>query len=228
MMRNRYIAIIDDEEDILELVSLHLEREGYRTGKFLNGNDFIKSLKKEVPELIILDIMLPDMSGYDICKLIKNNDNYNSIKIIMLSAKGEVIDKVLGLELGAEDYMSKPFSPKELVARVRAVLRRGAVESHKEDIIRIGEIVIDRKKVKVTVKNKVLDLTSTEFKILLLLCENRGYVFSRDRILDYLWDEDKFVLDRTIDVHIRNLRKKLGKEGDIIKSVRGMGYKVEE
>ena len=146
----------------------------------------------------------------------------------MLSAKGEVMDKILGLELGAEDYMAKPFSPKELVARVRAVLRRGETNKNGNEIIKAGDIIINRKKIKVTIKDKIINLTSTEFKILMLLCENKGYVFTRDRLLDYLWDEDKFVLDRTIDVHIRNLRKKLGKSGEIIKSIRGMGYKAEE
>jgi two-component system phosphate regulon response regulator PhoB/two-component system alkaline phosphatase synthesis response regulator PhoP len=227
-MNNKYIAIIDDEEDILELVSLHLEKEGYKVGKFHNGHLFLESLKKDIPELIILDIMLPDVNGYDICKFIKNNSKYNSIKIIMLSAKGEVMDKILGLELGAEDYMAKPFSPKELVARVRAVLRRGETNKNGNEIIKAGDIIINRKKIKVTIKDKIINLTSTEFKILMLLCENKGYVFTRDRLLDYLWDEDKFVLDRTIDVHIRNLRKKLGKSGEIIKSIRGMGYKAEE
>jgi DNA-binding response OmpR family regulator len=227
-MKSKYIAIIDDEEDILELVSFHLEKEGYNVKKFTNGKDFIESLKVNIPDLIVLDIMLPDMSGYDICKFIKNHKQYASIKIIMLSAKGEIIDKVLGLELGAEDYLAKPFSPKELVARVRAVLRRGDLKEDNSDIIKVGDIVLDSGKVKVSVNGKEVNLTATEFKLLKLFFENKGYVFSRESLLDYLWNEDKFVLDRTIDVHIRNLRKKLGESGNIIKSIRGIGYKVEE
>ncbi len=227
-MKNKYIAIIDDEEDILELVSLHLEKEGYKVGKFANGTLFLESLKEKIPDLIILDIMLPDISGYDLCKTIANDNRYNSIKIIMLSAKGEVIDKILGLELGAEDYMAKPFSPKELVARVRTVLRRGKKDEDEREIINVGDLIINTKKIKVMAKSKVIDLTSTEFKILTLLCEKKGYLFTRDKLLDYLWGEEKFVFDRTIDVHIRNLRKKLGESGAIIKSIRGMGYKVEE
>jgi len=225
---NKLIAIIDDEPDILELVSLHLTKSGFKVKKFLNGENFFKFLSKEIPDLIILDLMLPDSDGIEICKYLKSNENFNSIPIIMLTALSSEVDRILGLEIGADDYVTKPFSPRELVARVKAVLRRRN-EKQLSSQIKIGDILlIDFNKYKVYVENKEINLTSTEFRILKILAQKRGWVFTRDQILYHLWGHDKAVLDRTVDVHIKSLREKLGKAGEFIKSVRGVGYKIEE
>jgi len=222
------IAIVDDEPDILELVSLHLKRAGFRTDGFLNAENFLKFIKVEHPDLVILDLMLPDADGLEVCKELKKQAEYSSIPIIMLTAKGEETDKILGLELGADDYVTKPFSPKELVARVKAVLRR---QQKREELpkIEIGDmLIILPEKHEVYVERKRIELTSTEFRILQLLSSKKGWVFSRDQILDYLWGQEKAVVDRTVDVHIKHLREKLGKASPLIKNIRGVGYKLEE
>jgi two-component system phosphate regulon response regulator PhoB/two-component system alkaline phosphatase synthesis response regulator PhoP len=222
------IAIIDDEPDILELVSLHLKRSGFTPKGFLEAGEFLKFLNAKKPDLIILDLMLPDADGLEICKYMKKRDEFSSIPIIMLTAKGTETDKILGLELGADDYVTKPFSPNELVARVKAVLRRPS-EKIEEEIIKIAKIlVIYPIKHEVYVEEKKIDLTLSEFKILRLLASRKGWVFTRDQILDHLWGEEKAVLDRTIDVHINHLREKLGKAACLIKNIRGVGYKLEE
>jgi len=234
---SRLIAIIDDEPDIAELVSIHLKKAMFKVKGFSDAEGLYRFLGlsdgqcqecKQIPDLIILDLMLPDADGIEICKNLKKRDKYSSIPIIMLTAKGEETDKILGLEFGADDYVTKPFSPRELVARVKAVLRRRQKtdESGKLDI---GEIlIIDTEKHEVTVEAKKIDLTSTEFRILKLFVLNKSKVFSRYDILDHLWGDEKIVLDRTIDVHIKNLRDKLGKAGQLIKNIRGIGYKLEE
>ena len=224
---NELIAVIDDEPDILELVSLHLTKANFKVKGFLNAESFFKFLSSKIPDLIILDLMLPDADGIEICKYLKSNQNFSSIPIIMLTARADEADKVLGLELGADDYVTKPFSPRELVARVKAVLRRKTQNSGKK--IKIGEILlIDLNKFEVFVENKKIDLTPTEFRILKILASKKGWVFTRDQILNNLWGQEKAVLDRTIDVHIKNLREKLGKAKKFIKNVRGIGYKIEE
>ena len=224
----KIITIIDDEPDIIELVSLHLKRAGFMVEGFLNAEDFFDFIGKSIPDLIILDLMLPDADGFEICKYLKGKDEFASVPIIMLTAKGEETDKVLGLELGADDYVTKPFSPKELVARVKAVLRRPGKKESVHKIIIGGILVIFPEKHEAHVEAKKVDLTSTEFKILTLLSQKKGWVFTRDQILDYLWGQEKAVLDRTIDVHIRHLREKLGKAAQFIKNIRGVGYKLEE
>lgn len=224
---NKLIAVVDDEPDILELVSLHLKNAGFKVKQFLDGESFYRFIDTQIPDLIILDLMLPDMDGLEICKYLKRKDEFASIPVIMLTAKSEESDKLLGLELGADDYVTKPFSPKELVARVKAVLRR---QTHKEETrkIEIGNIlVIDSQKYEVFLEGKKIDLTSAEFKILQLLASKKGWVYNREQILDYLWGQEKVVLDRTVDVHIKNLREKLGKAGKFIKNIRGVGYKLE-
>lgn len=221
------IAVIDDEPDILELVSMHLEKEGFKVKKFKEGRSLLKFLDENVPELVILDLMLPDIDGLEICKSLKKQDKFASLPIIMLTAKGQEIDKVLGLELGADDYVTKPFSPRELIARVKAVLRRYE-RKEKYNVIKIGDsLVIYLQEYRAIVKGENIDLTTTEFKILRMLAERPGWVFTRDQILDYLWGDDKAVLDRTVDVHINHLREKLGEEDKFIKNVRGVGYKLE-
>jgi two-component system phosphate regulon response regulator PhoB/two-component system alkaline phosphatase synthesis response regulator PhoP len=225
----KLVVIVDDEPDILDLVSLHLERANFRVRGYENASSFFKFLEKETPDLVVLDLMLPDADGFEICKYMKGDERLSAIPIVMLTAKAEETDKILGLELGADDYVTKPFSPKELVARVKAVLRRQQKGEESKKQIRVGEILaIDLEKYQVKVNGKPAELTSTEFRILKLLSSKRGWVFSRDQILDYLWGNEKVVLDRTVDVHIRNLRSKLGPARRYIKNVRGIGYKVEE
>lgn len=225
---NELIAVVDDEPDILELVSLHLKKAGFITEEFEEGKSFLDFIKKKKPDLVILDLMLPDIDGLEICKRLKSDNEFSSIPIIMLTAKGEETDKIVGLELGADDYVTKPFSPKELVARVKAVLRRPSSEAKSKNI-KVGKVLnIDLGKYKVTVEGKTVELTLTEFKILQLLASKKGWVFTRDKILDYLWGQEKIVIDRTVDVHVKNLREKIGKASKFIKNVRGVGYKIEE
>jgi len=218
---------VDDEPDIAELVSLHLKKARFEVKTFLSGNKFYDFLALHKPDLIILDLLLPDIDGLEICKDLKSNPELREIPIIMLTAKGEEMDKILGLELGADDYVTKPFSPRELIARTKAVLRRQQ-KNKVTDKIKVGNsLLIDSTKHEVWIKGKRVELTTTEFKILELLASKKGWVFTREKILDHLWGREKAVLDRTIDVHIRHLRKKLGKQGKLIKNIRGVGYKLE-
>jgi two-component system phosphate regulon response regulator PhoB/two-component system alkaline phosphatase synthesis response regulator PhoP len=224
------IAVVDDERDILELVSLHLKKSHFRVREFSDGSSFIQYLNSEKPDLVVLDLMLPDADGFEICKYMKGKRNLSHIPIVMLTAKSEETDTIHGLELGADDYVRKPFSPNELIARVKAVLRR--IESRREfeapERMSIGNIAIDTGKHEVVVDGKRVELTSAEFRILQLLASEKGRVFSRDRILDHLWGNEKSVVDRTIDVHIRHLRSKMGSASKSIRNVHGVGYKLEE
>jgi DNA-binding response OmpR family regulator len=228
MTSTRTVAIVDDEPDLVELVAVHLKRAGFQAQPFPDGRSFLKYLERHRPDLVILDLMLPDADGFDICKQLRLNRGFASLPIIMLTAKGDETDRVLGLELGADDYITKPFSVKELVARVKAVLRRLELREPSQ-VLEVGKIlVIDPVKHEVRIQGKPIELTWTEFKILSLLASQKGRVFTRDQILDYLWGQEKVVVDRTVDVHIRNLREKLVKAGSFIKNIRGVGYKIEE
>ena len=223
------ILVVDDEPDILALVRLHLERAGFRVETFERAEPFLGFVKQTRPLLVVLDLMLPDADGLEICKYLKGQERFVGLPIIMLTAKGEETDRILGLELGADDYVTKPFSPRELVARVKAVLRRDKEAKGSDAVLEVGGILaIDPGKHQVLVKGKGITLTSTEFRILHLLASKKGWVFSRDQILDFLWGQEKAVLDRTIDVHIKHLREKLGEAAVLIKNVRGVGYKLEE
>ncbi len=234
---NKLILIIDDEPDIVELVSIHLKKSMFNVNGFSDANGLYSFLglsegsnptHHQIPDLIILDLMLPDADGIEICKKLKKEKRYSAIPIIILTAKGEETDKILGLEFGADDYVTKPFSPRELVARIKAVLRRGKNVDNLETLNLGGILEIDTEKHKVSVEGNCIELTSTEFKILKLFLSNKCKVFSRYDILDHIWGHDKIVLDRTIDVHIKNLRDKLGKAGHLIKNIRGVGYKLED
>ncbi len=224
---NKLIGILDDEEDILELVSIHLKKAGYQTCEFTEPKQLFSFLKEKSLALLLLDLMLPESDGIEICKQLKNSPDHKNIPVIMLTAKDEEFDKVLGLELGADDYITKPFSTRELVARVKAVLRRGTINVDSKKISINDLITLDLERYQVFVENKQIELTSTEFNILKILSQNKGLVFSRDNLLDKLWSNDKIVGSRTIDVHIRNLRDKLGIAGEMIKNIRGVGYKIE-
>jgi len=225
-MNRKLVAVVDDEPDILELVSVNLSRANFEVRTFEDVSSFFTFARSKTPDLIILDLMLPDADGFEVCKELKRDARFSSVPVIMLTAKNEETDKVLGLEIGADDYITKPFSPKELVARVKAVLRRGTQETAGEKI-EIGGLVLYPEKFEVTVGGKPITLTTTEFKILLLLASQPGRVFTREKILDHLWGREKAVIDRTVDVHVKNLRDKLGKAGKFIRNVRGIGYKLD-
>ncbi|OGU59664.1 MAG: hypothetical protein A2X64_04435 [Ignavibacteria bacterium GWF2_33_9] len=226
--RTKTIAIVDDEPDIIELVALHLNKAGYRVKSFELMQDLLKYLISDIPDLIVLDLMLPDGDGLEICKLLKKEKRTQDVPVIMLTAKAEEMDKILGLEIGADDYVTKPFSPRELLARIKAVLRRDE-KNVVQDQIWIGDsLMIDLQKYEVFVDNEKIELTASEFKIIKLLTHKIGWVHSRDSILDYLGVHSKGVLDRTVDVHVKNLREKLGDYGKLIKSIRGVGYKIDD
>ncbi|MBN1572815.1 MAG: response regulator transcription factor [Deltaproteobacteria bacterium] len=223
----KLIVILDDEPDIVKIVSESLKNFGFNVEGFYDAKTFYQFIKDKKPSLILLDLMLPDEDGFEICKNLKTKSDYSDIPIIILSAKSAETDKVVGLELGADDYITKPFSTRELVARVKTVLKR-SVENKGTKIIKIkDDFLIDLDKYEVTVDGEKIKLTTTEFKILKLLTSKIGVVFSREEILDYLWGEEKYVIDRTVDIHIRHLRQKLKSASGVIKSFRGIGYKVE-
>lgn len=226
-VKPKTIAIVDDEPDILELVSLHLKKAGFKVKEFETGGGFFDFIKKNEVDLVILDLMLPDSDGFEICKYLKNDERYKQVPVIMLTAKSEETEKILGLELGADDYVTKPFSPRELVARVKAVMRREDKPVRTTKVFIGNNLEIDLQKYEVLENGVKVELTSSEFKILTLLSERRGWVYSREQILNHLGAIDKGVLDRTVDVHIKNLREKLGESGNYIKNIRGVGYKLE-
>lgn len=227
-MDEKLIAIVDDDPDMVRMISLNLKDEGYRVKGLADAESLFKFLSKEKPDLIILDLMLPGMSGLEICKKLKGDERFSSVPVIMVTGKDKEADKVTGLDMGSDDYIVKPCSADELKARIRAVLR-GRGQKAKEGKIEIGGVMeIDRKRYEVKVSGTKVDLTTTEFKILECLSSRIGQVFTRDRILEYLWGEEKVAVERTIDVHIRHLREKLGKADKFIKNVRGVGYKLEE
>jgi DNA-binding response OmpR family regulator len=222
------IAIVDDEPDIRELVAVNLKKSGFKTKEFETGELFFNYLQKNDVDLVILDLMLPDSDGFEICKYLKNNDKYSHIPVIMLTARGDEMEKIFGLELGADDYVTKPFSPRELIARVKVVIRRDNKQL-KTKTLKIGDsLTIDLQKYEVYVSSVRVELTSSEYKILTLLASKKGWVYAREQILDHLGANEKGVLDRTVDVHIKNLREKLGDSGKYIKNIRGVGYKLEE
>ena len=218
------ILVIDDEKDLIKLIDLHLSKEEYLVISAKNGIEGLDIALKHKPDLILLDIMMPKLDGLEVCKRLKSATETSSIPVVMLTAKAQETDKVIGLELGADDYITKPFSPRELVARVKAVLRRSEPAKLK-DALTIDDISISYKGRTVEVKNKKIDLTQTEFNLLWHLANRRGQVISRDDLITAGRGDDAMVIDRTIDVHIASLRKKLGKSGSVIETVRGVGYK---
>ncbi len=221
---NMKVVIIEDDNAILELVKYNFEKEGFVVDGFGNGHDGLEHITTNLPDIVILDIMLPDIDGFEICKELKKNEKTKDIPIIMLTAKADEVDRILGLELGADDYVVKPFSPRELIARVKAIMRRSSSEKNPE-ILKFEEVVIEVARHKAYVKDQEILLTATEFKILHTLIKKPSRVFTRDNLLNTL---DKTIIDRNIDVHVTNLRKKLKSAGKYIKTVRGVGYKIEK
>jgi phosphate regulon transcriptional regulator PhoB len=221
------ILIVEDDRAIVEMLEYNFEQAGYETVSALDGEQGAALAGKERPDVIILDIMLPIIDGFEVCRMLKNDNAVAHIPIIILSAKSQETDKVVGLELGADDYVTKPFSPRELIARTRAILRRGRRQQLGDEIKR-GDISIDRIRHKVTVGSEEISLTFTEFKLLEFMARRPGVVFSRSRILDAVSGEDTMVYDRTVDAHIKSLRHKLGAAKDYIETVRGAGYRFKD
>jgi two-component system phosphate regulon response regulator PhoB len=222
------ILVADDEEDVLELVSRNLLAAGFKVLKADNGRDALTQARDAHPALIVLDLMLPGISGLDVCKTLRADPATKRIPIIMLTAKAEEIDRIVGLELGADDYITKPFSPRELVLRIKSVMRRAADASEPQEILHLGEIEVDRVRHEVRVKREPIEFTATEFKLLALLIERRGRVQSRDVLLNEVWGYESAIDTRTVDTHIRRVRDKLGDAADCIETVRGFGYRIAE
>ena len=225
------ILVVDDEENIVKLVSYNLEQEGYEIIKANDGKEALAKIKQEKPDLMVLDLMLPKVDGFDICRKVRKNDQLKNLPIIILSAKEEEIDKILGLELGADDYVTKPFSPRELIARVKAVLRRVDYNIEtKDEVLKTGQVELDLKKHQVRINEQEISLTPKEFQLLSILIKHPGQVFSRDNLLGEIWDYNYHGDTRTVDVHVRRLRKKIGEYSDQkhIITVRGVGYKFKE
>ncbi len=223
----RHILVVDDEADIVELVSYNLKKEGFLVDSASDGETALAKIRKGRYDLLILDLMLPGIQGVELCRILRNDPKTAGLPVIMLTAKGEEVDKILGLEMGADDYMTKPFSPRELIARVRAVLRRSREKTVPEKMLKIGGLEIDRERYTVSIGGKPVKLSATEFKLLLFLAERKGKVFSRDQLLDAIWRDEGFVEPRTVDVHIRRLRSHIEKDAAnprYIRTLRGIGY----
>jgi len=223
------ILIVEDEKDIAKMLDYNLKKEGFRTISCYEGEDALDLASREHPDLIILDLMLPGIDGLEVCKTLKKESKSSGIPIIMLTAKAQEADKVVGLELGADDYVTKPFSPRELLARVKAVLRRMKEREKLPEILKIGDLSIDFSKILVSVKNKPVELTCKEFELLTTLLKAKGRVLSRDYLLDTIWGFDHAleIQTRTVDVHIRTLRRKLKGEAARIITVKNYGYRFE-
>ncbi len=225
------ILVVDDETDILNLLDYNLKKAGFDVLLARDGPEAIECARDRRPDLIVLDIMLPDMEGTEVLKRLKSNDSTRGIPVIMLTAKGEEVDKIVGLELGAEDYITKPFSPREFILRVKAVLKRydnSRPESERQEEFTLKELSVDFTRHKVTVKGAAVQLSSTEFKLLTELLKAGGRVLSRDALLDRAWGRDCYVIPRTVDTHVRRLRAKLKSAGRYIETVRGAGYRFAE
>ncbi len=229
-MTKETILIVDDEEDIVELIQYHLKNEGYSVLTARAGEEAIRIARRSGPDLIVLDLMLPGMDGLEVTRVLRGNDDTRDLPIVMLTAKGEESDIVTGLELGANDYISKPFSPRVLMARIRAILRRRRKESEpvSEKTVREGDLVIDPARHAVVLEGRTLDLTLSEFALLVFLAGKKGWVFTRGQIVDAIRGENYAVTERSIDVVIVGLRKKLKHYAHVIETVRGVGYRFKE
>ncbi|MBF0490579.1 MAG: response regulator [Candidatus Omnitrophica bacterium] len=230
-MAKKRVLVVEDDRDINELIRYNLEREGFEVISLYDGGQVVDVVSTRKPDLVLLDLMLPECDGLEICRQLKGESATALIPVIMITAKGTESDMVVGLSMGADDYLPKPFSPQVLLARIKALLRRvtGSLESAVvSDFRQWGDLTLDLLKHKLTFKKHVIELTSIEFNILEFLSRSPGRVFSREQILDGVWKEGKFIVDRAVDVHIRGLRKKLGPAEDYIETVRGAGYRFKE
>jgi two-component system, OmpR family, alkaline phosphatase synthesis response regulator PhoP len=220
----KQIFVVEDEKDLVELLTYNLEKDGYRVLSEMDGDTALKKIPEKMPDLVLLDLMLPKTDGLTVCKTLKSNPKTSHIPVVMLTAKGEESDKIVGLELGADDYVTKPFSVKELLARVRAVLRRFSKSQEGEPIQKFKELTLNRSKHEVVLKSQKLDLTAKEFELLDYFLTHAGRVLSRDVLLNNVWGYDYFGTTRTVDVHVRRLREKLGAYDKHIQTVKGYGY----
>jgi two-component system phosphate regulon response regulator PhoB len=220
------VLVVDDEPDIVALVAYHLAKAGYRVSTAATGPDALRAAREEHPALVVLDLMLPGMSGFDVLEKLRAHDATSEVAVLMLTARKEEPDRIRGLTLGADDYLTKPFSPAELVLRVGAILRRVGGGAGAADTLAIGPVVIDRAAHAVAVEGRALDLTATEYKLLLTLAERRGRVQARTQLLQTVWDAAPDIQTRTVDMHVQRLRTKLGPAGDLIETVRGFGYRM--
>ncbi len=224
---NGRILVVEDEPDILELVSYNLKQAGYEVLEAEDGETGLKLAEEKAPIIIVLDLMLPGLDGLEVCRLFKKKATTQNVPVLMLTARAEEVDRIVGLELGADDYMVKPFSPRELVLRIKAILRRSEDRSHGEaqGIIRAGSLYIEPHDYRATLNGQSLELTTTEFKLLLTLAQRRGRVQSREELLNVVWGYEYQGYSRTVDTHIRRLREKLGPASGLVKTVRGVGYR---
>ncbi len=222
------LLIVDDEQDVVDLLVYNLQRAGYKTVTARDGAAALDKARDLMPALIILDLMLPGMEGTEVCKRLRADSKTAGIPVIMLTAKAEEVDRIVGLELGADDYVTKPFSPRELTLRVKSVLRRAKGDGEPAEVLKFGDLVVDIAKHTASLKDKDLDLTATEFKLLTTMMERRGRVQTRDRLLTDVWGYEGDVDTRTVDTHMRRLREKLGKVADLIETVRGVGYRFSD
>lgn len=225
---SKRILIVEDEKDVVDLLTLNLRKVGgFVVSSASDGASGLTKARDEKPDFIILDLMLPRMTGLEVCKILKTESATRHIPVLMLTAKAEEIDRIVGLELGADDYVVKPFSPREIILRIKAILRRGSPEQTDERLT-AGGITIDPARHRVSVNGKLVNLTSLEFKLLRTLMQRRGRVQERDRLLNEVWGYESVIDTRTVDTHVRRLREKLGKAGDIVETVRGFGYRLRE
>jgi two-component system phosphate regulon response regulator PhoB len=228
MIMSPKILVVDDEPDILDVLRYNLEKADFGVLTAQDGERALEIARSERPALVVLDLMLPGMEGEEVCRLLKQDEATRSIPVLMLTAKGQEVDRIVGLELGADDYVVKPFSPREIVLRVRAILRRARPEAGSEGVMQIGPLTVDTAGHRVSVGGVSLDLTATEFKLLTTLLSRRGRVQSRDDLLHAVWGYDYAGYGRTVDTHIRRLREKLGEAADMIETVRGVGYRFRK
>jgi two-component system phosphate regulon response regulator PhoB len=222
------VLIVDDEPDVVDLLVYQLQRAGFKTITARDGNVGLEKARDALPALVVLDLMLPGMDGTEVCKRLRADPKTAGIPVIMLTAKAEEVDRIVGLELGADDYVTKPFSPRELTLRVKSVLRRARGEASASEVLKVGDLMVDTAKHTVTVKGKPVDLTATEFKLLTTMMERRGRVQTRDRLLTDVWGYEGDVDTRTIDTHVRRLREKLGAAADYVETIRGVGYRFAD
>ena len=228
-MKKTKIVVVEDEADILEVIEYNLLKENFEVNSALNGEEGLALIQKVMPELVLLDLMIPGIDGLEICRKLKAESATRSISIIIVTAKGEESDIVLGLGLGADDYVTKPFRPRELMARVKSVLRRGKLKEEKtQEIITFEDLVIDHHRHEVRLKNKKVAFTAIEFKLLYFLASQPGIVFTREILLNKVSPDDTFIIDRNIDVHILSIRKKLDKHRDLIETIHRVGYRFRE